>query len=263
MFILLPHQRPHSEQTTWIYTSKNSSYESLRLPLSSSLLSPPTPKKEVSPPLSPRYDSLFPPPGFWSKNHLLFLPSSNPSTGSGPSVPTNTFKPYILQTTLCQPCLPQARILPFPFPSVERNQHSSPLSCNFHSLSRLPSPITRLVTKGTKTVQLVKSVPGPLSRLPLKLSMACGIANKHLAEILSSLDLGATQLVLLPLFCLLFLCLLSRVCHPGHKCCLPEEGPQYLLFPHRLHRPSATALWVGSHPKVWLGKGLGAALFGW
>lgn len=200
MFILLPHQRPHSEQTTWIYTSKNSSYESLRLPLSSSLLSPPTPKKEVSPPLSPRYDSLFPPPGFWSKNHLLFLPSSNPSTGSGPSVPTNTFKPYILQTTLCQPCLPQARILPFPFPSVERNQHSSPLSCNFHSLSRLPSPITWLVTKGRKQSSLSSlsqdPSPGFLLSYPWPVALLTSILLK------SSLLL---TWVLLSLFCSSFL----------------------------------------------------------
>lgn len=42
----------------------------------------------------------------------------------------------------------------FPFPSEECNLYSSPLPCNFHSLSWLLSPITLLVAKGTKQSSL-------------------------------------------------------------------------------------------------------------
>ena len=65
---------------------------------------------------------------------------------------------------------PQASIPPLAFPSEDSNVHSLPLSYNFHPLSWFPHPITLLVTEGSKHVQLVKLIPGPLSRLQLEFS---------------------------------------------------------------------------------------------
>lgn len=94
------------------------------------------------------------------------------STGSGSPLPINMLKSH---SSYQQPSVnhvsPQASILPLPFPSVENNLDSLPLPYNFHSLSWLPSPITLLVTKGTKHVQLVKFIRGPLSRLQIEFSV--------------------------------------------------------------------------------------------
>ena len=66
---------------------------------------------------------------------------------------------------------PQASIPPLDFPSEGSDLYSLPPSFNFHPLCWFPCPITLLVTEGSKHVQLVKRIPGPLSRLQLQFSV--------------------------------------------------------------------------------------------
>lgn len=69
---------------------------------------------------------------------------------------------------------PQASDLHIPFPTEESNLYSlPPLATLIPSLA--PSPITLLVAKDTKHVQLVKSMPKLLPRLQLELLVACGL----------------------------------------------------------------------------------------
>lgn len=94
------------------------------------------------------------------------------STGSGSPLPINMLKPH----SFCrQPSVslssPQASIPPLDFPSEGSDLYSLPPSYNFHPLCWFPCPITLLVTEGSKHVQLVKRIPGPLSRLQLQFSV--------------------------------------------------------------------------------------------
>lgn len=72
-----------------------------------------------------------------------------------------------------------------------------------------------LVAKGTKHIQLVKSVPGLLSRLLLELIVACGIADVPWPAILPSLALQTAALPLVPALFSVVTWPLSLVPHPG------------------------------------------------
>lgn len=106
----------------------------------------------------------------WSSPFPVFR--SFYSTGSGSPLPINMLKPH----SFCkQPSVslssPQASIPPLDFPSEDSSLYSLPLSYNSQPLSCFPCPITLLVTEGSKHVQLVKCIPGPLSRLQLEFSV--------------------------------------------------------------------------------------------
>lgn len=96
----------------------------------------------------------------------MALYSLSLQTWSGLTYPTNNSVPTMSS--------PQASNLHPPFPTEESNLCPLlPLATLIPSVA--PSPITLLVAKDTKHVQLVKSMPKLLPRLQLELLVACGL----------------------------------------------------------------------------------------
>lgn len=171
------------------------------LPLRFSLLFPPIPKEEP-PPYFHKIRFPFSSSGVLIQKSSLLFAVFRPfySTGSGSPLPIDKFEPHIPQTTLCQPCLPQASILPLPFPSEESNLFSFPTTLQISVALLASTPHHSADGKRHQTVQLVESALGPLPRLQAKFSVTSGTADNLLAEILLSLGSLGTALLLFSSF---------------------------------------------------------------